>query len=139
MSALARRRLTGASVAAVLIVASLGAPGCYTTQMQLLKSGLDSLRTQVDEMVVRDSIAARTLDDTRRELAEQRADELALLDGVARSDRLCELNVVRQVENVANTTIVQDAWQQGQALSVHGLCYGLGDGLLRDLGVTVSA
>jgi len=74
-----------------------------------------------------------------RELAEQRADELALLDGVARSDRLCELNVVRQVENVANTTIVQDAWQQGQALSVHGLCYGLGDGLLRDLGVTVSA
>ena len=74
-----------------------------------------------------------------RELAEQRADELALLDGVARSDRLCELNVVRQVENVANTTIVQDAWQQGQALSVHGLCYGLGDGILRDLGVTVSA
>lgn len=72
MSARAGRRLTGASVAAVLLAASLGAPGCYTTQMQLLKSGLDSLRTQVDVMVVRDSIAARTLDDTRRELAEQR-------------------------------------------------------------------
>ena len=73
-----------------------------------------------------------------RELADQRAAELGSLDAVARSDRLCELNVVRQVENVANTTIVQDAWHHGQGLSVHGLCYGLGDGLLRDLGVTVS-
>lgn len=73
-----------------------------------------------------------------RELAEAKAAELArLTDDVARSDRLCELNVMRQVQNVANTTIVQDAWQQGQLLAVHGLCYGLGDGLLRDLGVTV--
>jgi len=73
-----------------------------------------------------------------RELAEQRLDELRTLEGAARADRLCELNVVRQVENVANTTMVQDAWQRGQALSIHGLCYGIGDGLLRDLGVTVS-
>lgn len=74
-----------------------------------------------------------------RELADARTAELSsLVDEVARSDRLCELNVMRQVENVANTTIVQDAWHHGQVLSVHGLCYGVGDGLLRDLGVTVS-
>jgi len=74
-----------------------------------------------------------------RELADAATVELSNLGSeVARSDRLCELNVMRQVENVANTTIVQDAWHHGQTLSVHGLCYGIGDGLLRDLGVTVS-
>ncbi|MSQ69567.1 MAG: carbonate dehydratase [Gammaproteobacteria bacterium] len=72
-----------------------------------------------------------------RELAELNAVELASLDGHARNDRLCELNVIRQVHNVANTTIVQDAWHRGQTLAVHGLCYGVGDGLLRDLEVTL--
>jgi len=75
-----------------------------------------------------------------RELAESRAKELTEFgDEAERSNRLCELNVMRQVQNVANTTIVQDAWQHAQELSVHGLCYGVGDGLLRDLGVTVSS
>ena len=74
-----------------------------------------------------------------RELAEQRAAELDILEGTARTDRLCELNVIRQVSNVANTTIVQDAWHRGQELAVHGMCYGLADGLLRDLDVTVSS
>lgn len=73
-----------------------------------------------------------------RELAEYHAGTLEQLSGTARTDRLCELNVIKQVANVANTTIVQDAWQRGQKLSVHGLCYGLGDGLLRDLNVSVS-
>lgn len=53
-------------------------------------------------------------------------------------DRLCELNVVTQALNVCNTTTVTDAWARGQALNVHGWIYGLGDGLLRDLGFTVS-
>lgn len=53
-------------------------------------------------------------------------------------DRLCELNVVEQVINVCRTTIVQDAWDRGQQLTVHGLVYGLQDGLLRDLNVTIS-
>lgn len=52
-------------------------------------------------------------------------------------NRLCELNVVNQVLNVARTTIVQDAWRRGQYLAVHGWVYGLADGLLKDLGVTV--
>ena len=56
-----------------------------------------------------------------------------------RADRLVELNVVEQVQNVARTTVVQDAWDKGQQLTVHGWVYGLKDGLLRDLGVSVSA
>ncbi|MBI2510955.1 MAG: carbonate dehydratase [Opitutae bacterium] len=61
-----------------------------------------------------------------------------LPDDTARSARLCELNVVEQVVNVCQTTIVQDAWTRGQAVAVHGWIYGLRDGLLRDLNVTAS-
>jgi len=62
-----------------------------------------------------------------------------VLGSRARSDRLCELNVVEQVLNVCQTTIVQDAWERGQELSVHGWVYGLKDGLLNDLDMTVTA
>lgn len=55
-----------------------------------------------------------------------------------RVNALCELNVVEQAENVCRTTVVQDAWQRGQALSVHGWFYGLHNGLLEDLAMTVS-
>ena len=58
-------------------------------------------------------------------------------DAEERLDRLCELNVIEQVLNVGRTTIVQSAWQRGQELAVHGWIYGLQDGLLRDLGVTI--
>ena len=61
-----------------------------------------------------------------------------IADGKAKADRLCELNVVEQVSNVCRTSIVQDAWSRGQALTVHGWIYGLHDGLLRDLDVTAS-
>jgi carbonic anhydrase len=53
-------------------------------------------------------------------------------------DRLCELNVIEQVVNVTQTTVVQDAWDRGQSLSVHGWIYGVQDGLLRDLGMCVA-
>lgn len=55
-----------------------------------------------------------------------------------RSNLLCELNVIEQVGNVVSTTIVQNAWRTGQELSVHGFIYGVADGRLRDLGITVS-
>ena len=55
-----------------------------------------------------------------------------------RHDRLCELNVIEQVANVAQTIVVQDAWQRGQCLTVHGWIYGLKDGLIRDLGLNLS-
>jgi carbonic anhydrase len=62
----------------------------------------------------------------------------ALDDRTRRIDRLCELNVIEQVANVCRTTIVDDAWNRGQPLSVHGWVYGLEDGLVRDLLTTVT-
>ena len=53
-------------------------------------------------------------------------------------DRLCELNVIEQVHNVCQSTIVRDAWDRGQPLAVHGWIYGLADGLLRDLSMVVT-
>jgi carbonic anhydrase len=64
--------------------------------------------------------------------------EIAALPGEReRATRLCELNVVEQVRNVGDTTVVRDAWRRGQQLLVHGLIYDVGDGLLRDLDVTL--
>jgi carbonic anhydrase len=57
----------------------------------------------------------------------------------AAADRLCELNVIEQVVNVSQTTIVHDAWARGQELAVHGWIYGLRDGLLRDLRASVES
>jgi carbonic anhydrase len=55
-----------------------------------------------------------------------------------RLEKLCELNVIEQVWHVCQTTIVQEAWERGQELAVHGWIYGLEDGLLRDLNVCVT-
>jgi carbonic anhydrase len=63
----------------------------------------------------------------------------ASMDDVARHNRLCELNVIEQVLNVCQTTIVQDAWERGQDLTIHGWVYSLDDGLVRDLGMSVGA
>jgi carbonic anhydrase len=52
---------------------------------------------------------------------------------------LCELNVIEQVVNVSQTTVVREAWSRGQAVTVHGWIYGLEDGLLRDLGICVGS
>ena len=74
-----------------------------------------------------------------REVAHDHQHELdACAEGRPRLDRLTELNVVRQVRNVASDVFVQDAWARGQALSVHGWVYSLADGLVTDLDVTVS-
>jgi carbonic anhydrase len=54
-----------------------------------------------------------------------------------RADLLVELNVIEQVVNVARTTVVQDAWSRGQKLSLHGWVYGLSDGLLKDLHISL--
>lgn len=91
--------------------------------------------------------------------AAMRNDQLGLSDGWLRSirdlyyekrntlklianeeeqvDRMCELNVIRQVGNVSHTSIVQNAWHRGQPLTVHGFIYGIKDGHLKDLEVTV--
>jgi carbonic anhydrase len=73
-----------------------------------------------------------------QDVRSKHRDELdALVTEAAQLDRLSELNVIEQVSNVSQTTVVQDAWSRGQKLSVHGVIYGLQDGLLRDLGITV--
>jgi carbonic anhydrase len=61
----------------------------------------------------------------------------AISNPAEKVDRLCELNVIDQVLNVARTTVVLDAWRRGQFLAVHGWVYGLADGLVKDLDVTV--
>ncbi len=62
----------------------------------------------------------------------------AIKDEHERMDRLCELNVIEQTINACQTTIVQSAWERGQLLAVHGLIYGLHDGLLRDLNIYIT-
>jgi carbonic anhydrase len=69
--------------------------------------------------------------------AKHAARVAAIPDPDARHDRLCELNVIEQVANVCQATIVQDAWARGQQLAIHGWVYGIQDGLLHDLGATV--
>ncbi len=54
-------------------------------------------------------------------------------------DLLCELNVTEQVRNVCGTTVVQDAWKQGHALSIHGWIYNIDDGILKDLDMSISS
>jgi carbonic anhydrase len=74
-----------------------------------------------------------------RDVGRKHAAALAALDEPARLDRLCELNVVEQVVAVSETTIVRDAWDRGQALSLHGWIYRLDDGLLHDLGMQAAS
>ena len=90
------------------------------------------------------------LDDTRLGLIDNwlrhiqdimhkyRGDLESLPDYNARLDRLCEANVIEQVVSVGETTIVQDAWDRGQNVEVHGWIYTIADGIYRDLGVSVS-
>ena len=74
-----------------------------------------------------------------REVHDEHRRELdAIRDERARLARLCELNVMRQVRNVASDVFVREAWARGQELSVHGWVYSLANGLVTDLGVTVA-
>ncbi len=78
----------------------------------------------------------RHVDDVKHKHAEV-LDDIA--DANERHDRLCELNVIEQAVNVCHTTVVQDAWERGQDLQVHGWIYGLHDGRVRDLALHVSS
>lgn len=60
-------------------------------------------------------------------------------DDKSRLNRLCELNVMEQVYNICHTTVVQEAWQVGQELSVHGWIYGIDNGLIKDLNLCISS
>lgn len=58
-------------------------------------------------------------------------------DPVVRLNKLCQLNVAEQVQNVGETTVVQDAWARGQQIEIHGWIYGLKDGIIRDLEISI--
>ena len=83
------------------------------------------------------------IDNWLRHVQDVRHKHASLLNGpleaAASLDRLCELNVLEQAQNVCATTIVQDAWTRGQDVTVHALIYRLSDGLLRDMGFSVTA
>ena len=82
-------------------------------------------------------------DNWLRHIQDVREKHRKRLEGPGRKarahDRLCELNVIEQAANVCQTTIVRDAWERGQELAVHGWIYGLQDGLLRDLKMSVTS
>jgi len=81
-------------------------------------------------------------DNWLRHIKDVCARHAALIEAVPRAhrhDALCELNVIEQVVNVAQTTVLQDAWTRGQSVTLHGWVYGLSDGLLKDLCVTVDS
>jgi carbonic anhydrase len=74
------------------------------------------------------------------DVAQKHAGMLAGIDLESlRHARLCELNVIEQVVNVCQTTMLQDAWSRGQEVSVHGWVYGLHDGRVRELGMDIAA
>ncbi len=97
--------------------------------------GCGGVRAAVDG--VRRGLVDHWLHPIREVYAENRL-ELEAMEERERWDRLCELNVIRQVRNVASDVFVQDAWTRGQSVSVHGWCYRLSNGLINDLGVTVT-
>jgi carbonic anhydrase len=97
--------------------------GGVNAALHNLKLGLiDNWLRHVQDVMEKHDVLLKKIDD----------DDLRL-------DKLCELNVIEQVVNVCQTTIVQSAWGRGQSLSVHGWVYGIQDGLLRDLSVCVTS
>ena len=74
-----------------------------------------------------------------RDVHDKQEKYLGNVSGVAAANRLVELNVAEQVINIAQTTVVRDAWARGQDLTIHSWVYGVHDGLLRDLGITVTS
>jgi carbonic anhydrase len=74
-----------------------------------------------------------------RDVRDKHGKYLGKVSGVAATNRLVELNVAEQVINIAQTTVVRDAWERGQEITIHSWVYGVHDGLLRDLGITVSS
>ncbi len=73
-----------------------------------------------------------------KDIRDKHAPDLSARRGSARTNRLCELNVIEQARSVCHTSIIQNAWRRGQKVAVHGWVYKLTDGLLHDLGFTAA-
>ncbi len=93
-------------------------------------------------MAALNGIRVGLADNWLRHIKDVAARHRPLIDATEashRADLLCELNVIEQVVNVAQTTVVQDAWKRGQSVTLHGWVYGLSDGLIKDLHMTVDS
>lgn len=97
--------------------------------------GCGGIATAVDGC--RHGLIDHWLHPIREVYAEHRTELETLDEGRTRLDRLCELNVLRQVRNVSGDVFVQDAWARGQDLAVHGWVYSLSNGLVTDMNATV--
>jgi len=97
--------------------------------------GCGGIKAAVDGQ--RRGLVDHWLHPIREVFHDHRAELTAIADEHARLDRLCELDVMRQVKNVTSDVFVQDAWARGQSLWVHGWVYSLANGLVNDLNVTV--
>jgi len=73
-----------------------------------------------------------------KDVRDRHRDLIASIDPQWRHDVLCELNAIEQVVNIAQTTVMSDAWSRGDKVTLHGWCYGLKDGLINNLHMTVS-
>ncbi|MFT4242354.1 MAG: carbonate dehydratase [Acidovorax sp.] len=73
-----------------------------------------------------------------KDVRDKHRDLIAAAPHETRLDMLCELNVIEQVVNIAQTTVMLDAWGRGQQVTLHGWCYGLKDGLINDLHMTIA-
>ena len=116
--------------------AAVGLPGAAGTVLTMVTTVGGGIAAAVDGQ--RRGLVDHWLHPIRELYRERREELEAISDERSRLDRLCELNVMRQVRNVASDVFVQDAWARGQTLSVHGWVYALHNGLVNDLGVTVS-
>jgi len=72
-----------------------------------------------------------------KDVRDRHRELIAAIEPAKRHDVLCELNVIEQVINIAQTTVMQDAWARGQKVHLHGWCYGLGDGIINNLHITL--
>ncbi|MDP2769795.1 MAG: carbonate dehydratase [Giesbergeria sp.] len=73
-----------------------------------------------------------------KDVRDRHRELIAAIEPESRHDVLCELNVIEQVINVAQTTVMQDAWARGQKVHLHGWCYGLKDGLINNMHITLA-
>ncbi|SRR5258706_5504567 len=105
----------------IMVVGHYGCGGVLAAMRNLRLGLIDNWLRHVQDVMHKHEAQLSAIDDDRE-----------------RGDRLCELNVIEQVGNVCQTTIVQQAWERGQDLTVHGWIYGVHDGLLRDLALRVS-
>lgn len=99
--------------------------------------GCGGVKTALDNE--RNGLIDNWLRNIKDTYAKHQSELQQITDEHQRVDRLCELNVIHQVENVSHTTVVQEAWSKGQNLTVHGWVYSIKDGLIKDLETSIQS